>query len=114
MAKYGRAPDFGGSGRRYWGEEQPAALRLFFPHGDVPPADLRATLRTFVPEPPPPEVQGRDELPTRVRRPQVELGRDSLEPDPEGVELRVRETARAALRDVRALPRLVEAGEVRG
>ena len=38
-AKYGRTPDFGGSGSRYgYRKEKPTVLRLFFPRGMPCPA----------------------------------------------------------------------------
>ena len=105
-AKYGRSPHFGGSGRRYDDERQPTALRLFFMRDKVLPADLREILLTFVPEPPPLTVQAGDELPALVKRPHVYLGSYHRKPDEEEVELRVRQTARAALHDLNSfLPR---------
>jgi hypothetical protein len=112
-AKYGRSPNFGGIGR-YRTEQQPTALSLFFPRGGrMLPTDLRALLLGFVPEPPPLTVQTSDELPPKVRRPHVNLGPYHRKPDEEEVELRVRHTARAALHDMRAVLRLIDAGEVR-
>jgi hypothetical protein len=111
-AKYGRSPDFGGSGR-FRTDQRPTALLLFFPHARVLPTDLRALLLAFVPKPPPLTVQASDDLTPRVRRPHVNLGSYHRKPDEEEVELRVRHTARAALHDVRAVLRLIDAGEVR-
>ncbi len=111
-AKYGRSPDFGGAGR-YRNEEKPTTLNLFFPDYQVLPYDLRDMLRTFVPEPPPLRIDTRDDLPATIRRPHVNLGPYHTEPDEEEVELRVRHTARAALHDVKAVLRLIDAGEVR-
>lgn len=75
--------------------------------------DLRGTLRAFVPEPPPLAVVASDDLPDRIRRPHLDLGPYHRKPDPEEVELRVRETSRAALLDVKAVLRLVDAGVVK-
>jgi hypothetical protein len=111
-AKYGRSPDFGGAGR-YRSEGRPTTLRLFFPRGLVLPRDLREMLLTFVPGPPPLTVQAGDDLPPRVRRPHVHLGPYHRQPDEGEVELRVRHTARAALHDLKAVLRLIDAGEVR-
>ncbi|MBV9126416.1 MAG: helicase-associated domain-containing protein [Planctomycetes bacterium] len=112
QAKYGQSPQFGGAGR-FRDEPQPNALDLFFPRHLVLPSDLRTLLLTFVPEPPALTVQASAELPARVRGPYQDLGSDYYKPDEEEVELRVRETARAALLDIKALLRLVDAGEVR-
>jgi hypothetical protein len=111
-AKYGGLPDLG-TGGRYQHQQKPAELRLFFPRDPVLATDLRATLRAFVPEPPPLAVSGVDELPARARRPHLDLGPYHRKPDPEEVELRVRETSRAALLDVKAVLRLVDAGVVK-
>jgi hypothetical protein len=70
-------------------------------------------LVTFVPEPPPLTVNADDELPAQIERPHVHLGPYHRKPDEEEVELRVRQTARAALHDVKALLRLVDAGDVK-
>lgn len=111
-AKYGRAPDFGSSGRRYGSSGKPTALRLFFPRCRTLPTDLRTTLQAFVPEPPPMTVAVSEELPTEVRRPHLEQG-SYYKPDEEPVALRVRQTSRAALHDVKAVLRLVDAGSVK-
>jgi hypothetical protein len=112
VAKYGQLPSLG-KGGRYQYEQKPTELRLFFLREPVLPTDLRATLLAFVPEPPPLSVAGDEELPSTIRRPQVEWGGYHRKPNLEEVELRVRETARAALLDVKAVLRLVDAGEVR-
>jgi hypothetical protein len=112
-AKYGRSPQFGGSGRRYEYESQPTTLRLFFPRFHVLPTDMREILLTFVPEPPPLTVQASADLPSKVRRPHVYLGSYYSQPDEEELELRVRHTARAALHDLKAVLRLIDAGAVR-
>jgi hypothetical protein len=112
-AKYGLTPEFGGSGRRYGKGSPPTRLRLFFPHYNVLPRDLREILQTFVPEPPPLKVEARDELPPRIRRPHVERGPYSPKPDEMEVELTIRQTARAAQHDVKVVLRLIDAGEVR-
>src|SRR5262249_4692683 len=88
-------------------------LRLSAPRDPVPAPARRAPLLAFVPEPPPLAVAGGDELPARVRRPQLDLGGYHRKPDQEEVELRVRETARAALLDVKAILRLVDARQVK-
>jgi hypothetical protein len=111
-AKHGGLPALDLPGRSRY-QTQPTSLRLFFPRDEVLPTDLRQTLLAFVPEPPPLSVSGTDELPARVRRPQVDMGRYHRRPDDEEVELRVRETARAALLDLKAVLRLIDSGEVK-
>ncbi len=112
-AKYNRCPDFGGSGLRYGNTKQPKTLRLFFPGYRALPTDLRKILLTFVPEPPPLMANTSDELPARVKRPHVNLHSYRSDPDGKEVELRVRHTTRAALHDVKAVLRLIDAGEVK-
>ena len=112
-AKYSRSPNFGGSGRRYDNDAKPTTLRLFFPRYQVLPTNLRQMLLAFVPEPPPLTVNTSDELPAKVKRPYVRRRSSYGKPDEEEVELRVRHTARAALHDVKAVLRLIEAGEVK-
>ena len=111
-AKYGCSPDFGGAGR-YRTEQRPTHLRLFFPRAGVLPTDLRVLLLAFAPEPPPLTVQASEDLPPKVRPPHVNLGAYHRKPDEEEVELQVRQTARSALHDMRAVLRLIDAGEVR-
>lgn len=111
-AKYGGLPALDLPGRSRY-QTQPTELRLFFPRDEVLATDLRATLLGFVPEPPPLSVSGADDLPARVRRPQMDLGGYHRKPDQEEIDLRVRETARAALLDVKAVLRLIDAGEVK-
>ena len=97
-AKYGRTPNFGGSGSRYGSQkEKPTVLRLFFPLRNALPRDLQSILRGFVPEPPPPTVQALDDLPAKAGLPDVGPGRSSREEETDEVELRQRQTARAAL-----------------
>lgn len=111
-AKYGGPPDFGGLGRRKW-EEKPTALQLFFPGMTVLPTDLRPLLREFVPAPPPLTVATLDELPARVKPPHVDRGLSYRTRSEGEVDLRVRSTARAALHNVTAVLRLVDAGGVK-
>ena len=111
-AKYGGLPALDRPGRSQY-QTKPTELRLFFPRDPVLATDLRVILLAFVPEPLPLAVAGGDELPARVRRPQLDLGDYHRKPDQEEVELRVRETARAALLDVKAILRLIDAGQVK-
>ena len=111
-AKYGGLPAFTRPGRSQY-QSTPTELQLFFSVQLVLATDLRATLLAFVPLPPPLSVAGANELPARVHRPQLDLGGYHSKPDMEEVELRVRETARAALLDARAVLRLVDAGQVK-
>jgi len=112
-AKYGRPPDLGNLER--WGRDRSAvALRLFFPgYEHVLPSDLQALLAEFVRKPKELQVTGDDNLPVKVQRPYVDLGSSYGTPDREEVELTVRPTAAAALHDVKAVLRLIDAGQVR-
>ena len=106
QAKYAGSPDLGGSGHRHGDKRSPTTLRLFFLGRKVLPRDLRETLQEFVPEPPGVTVLASDDLPPVVRGPYAKS-------DEEGVEPRVRHTARAALHDVKAVLRLADNGELR-
>ena len=113
-AKYGRTPDFGGSGSHFELQKwKPTVLRLFFPRRYILPRDLQSILLGFVPEPPPPTVAALDDLPAKVSRPNVGLSRYSDKVESDEIELRVRQTARAALQDIKAILRLIDLGEVR-
>ena len=77
-------------------------------------SDLQELLQTFVPEPPALKVDASNELPATVRasrRDETVYGRRSIEQVE--IELRVRQTARTALHDLKAVCRLIDAGEVR-
>jgi hypothetical protein len=111
-AKYNRSPNFG-STSRYDRNAQPTPLRLVFPHYHVLPRELQQLLSSFVPEPRPITIEVSDQLPAQVQRPHVDLGPYHRKPDEEEVDLQVRETARAALHDIKAVLRLIDAGEVK-
>jgi hypothetical protein len=112
-AKYNRSPNFGDSGRRYNKDAKPTTLRLFFPCWPYfLPTDLRQMLRSFVPEPPL-IVNTSDELPATVERAHVRRSSYHGKPDEEEVELRVRHTAKAGLHNVKAVLRLIDAGDVK-
>jgi hypothetical protein len=110
-AKYGRTPDHGGQGR-FYRDEKPTTLRLFFPRYNLLPVDVRQLLLAFVPPPPPLTIQMFDEIPAKVKRPHVNNG-SYYKPDEEEVDLRIRQTTRAAVCNLQAMLRLVDAGEVR-
>ena len=113
-AKYGRAPDFGGSRYNYTGSKNPTTLRLFLPDRQFLPRDLQSILHGFVPEPPRPTVQAHDDLPPREKWGQFCVGSDvSEDGDGKEVELRLRHTSNAALHDIKAILRLIDMGEVR-
>ncbi|MCI0461619.1 MAG: helicase-associated domain-containing protein, partial [Gemmataceae bacterium] len=113
--KYGRSPNFGKLQGGYRDPARPTILRLFFPqpYAHVLPSDLKDLLATMVPDPPPVTVTAQEELP-----PTVPLSRYSWKSgkgveEQEEVPLRVRETARDALHDLKGMLRLVDAGQVR-
>jgi Helicase conserved C-terminal domain len=105
-AKYGQRPAYetGGS---------PSVLRLFFPAYATLPVDLKELLATFVPRPLPATLTFTHELPETVEPEHVpwHLRRKAVVED-RHVPLRVQETERAALHDVHAVLRLVDAGKV--
>jgi hypothetical protein len=112
-AKYGSTPDFGGGSRYGYHKEKPTLLRLFFPRRNALARDLQLMLRDFVPEPPPLTLQTLDDLPATVDRRYRDPSWESGAEESNEVELRQRETDRAALQDVKAVLRLIDMGEVR-
>jgi hypothetical protein len=113
QAKYGSTPSFGGIGRPYGNPNPPTRLRLFFPQYNVLPRDLREILLAFVPRPLPLTVATTDELPPTIQMPRIDRGPYELRREEKEVELRIRQTARAAQHDIKAVLRLIDAGEVR-
>jgi len=103
-AKYGRLPDFGTA-------KGPTPLRLFLPRDWQLPADLHATLRTFVTPPRAVGLVTSDDLPEAVPLKPPAWGRRG-ESRVE-VPLHQRATAPVAEREVRGVLRLIEAGKVR-
>jgi hypothetical protein len=103
-AGYGRLPDFGTA-------KAPTLLRLFLPRDWQLPAELHAHLRSFVPPPRAVALATIEDLPATVPLRLPTWGRRP-EDDVE-VPLRIRTTAPAAGREVRAVLRLIEAGKVR-
>ncbi|HLN33282.1 MAG TPA: helicase-associated domain-containing protein [Gemmataceae bacterium] len=112
QAKYGQSPDFGPL--KEWSSHsvQPTVLALFFPqqYTRVLPHDLHQLLSEFVPEPVALQASTTDEPPSTIR--ETWQSWDGKEMTGEEKEVRVRETARAAQRDLKAVLRLVDAGEV--
>ncbi len=97
----------------YEQHKRPTPLALFFPRQDGLPTDLRKLLLAFVPSPPDFVLPTVTELPATVSQTStIWKGNRPVEESAE-VPLRVRETAREAEQDLRAVLRLVEAGRVR-
>jgi hypothetical protein len=111
-AKYGKDPHWG-SEDRYGCDRQPSPLRFFF-YGSVMPADLKARLKTFVGEPRPMEIAVVEQLPPNYDRPFERWipEQRSREKGTKPVPLSVRETERAASRELLSVLRLVDAGKV--
>lgn len=111
-AKYGRDPDWG-SLNEYDRAAKPSLLHLFLYRGVVPD-DLRERLRAFVPEPSRALLEASEELPAAFDRPFVRYDPDTRtrERRTEPVPLTVRETERAAQRDLHTVLRLVADGKV--
>jgi hypothetical protein len=105
QAKYGRLPS---QGER----KSPAHLQLFMPHNWTIPPDLRPILKTFVPEPREVSLSTSEELPPTVPM-QIASWRLKQGEKPEDVSLRRRDTASAALRELPAMLRLLDAGKIR-
>jgi hypothetical protein len=112
-AKYGCCPSFSEPDSFYRDPAPPSIRWLFFPNFVSLPVDLRKLLLAFVPEPKPLRISAIDELPAAARVPYVEWQDGKRTEEEDHVTMRVRETARDALHDVKAVLRLVDAGEVR-
>ena len=119
-AKYGRTPDFrepspddDGDAFYYGRRTAPTALALFFPKDDALPTDLRTLLLTFVPEPQPYALPTREEPPAALLLTWREWEDGAEVEESEEKPLRVRETAREALHDLKAVLRVVESRRIR-
>jgi hypothetical protein len=122
-AKYGQDPPFYNPSERAQGRyfdqfdysrhTRPTPLRLFFPKGDWIPPDLQELLRTFVPEPLPHTLPTSPEPPRTVRQKWYEYRGSKRVELTEDVPVRVRDTAREAEHDLKAVLRLVEAGRLK-
>jgi hypothetical protein len=115
IAKYGKAPGLSVPDPEAPGKKaQPSLLALFIQQWVWIPRDLQTRLRAFVPEPRPVEIATVEDLPTTVELPRSEFdfqARTSKKRT-ELVPLTRQETAAAALHDILAVLRLVEAGKV--
>ena len=112
-AKYGGDPDWGSTNERGYGRK-PSRLCLFLHKGGRVPADLKARLLKFVPEPSESTIATLDRLPSTYGRP-FEQWNEKLrirEKGTEEVPLAVHETERAAQRELLSVLRLVDAGKI--
>lgn len=98
---------------RYDSHTRPTPLALFFPARANLPTDVREVLLGFVPAPAAFALPTTAEPPATVRLTWTEWGKGGLTKRSDEVPVVVRETARDAAHDLRAVLRLVEAGRVR-
>ena len=112
-AKYGRSPDWGTAGQFGLGRS-PSALCLFIYGDGVMPTDLQERLEAFVPPPATAQIETHAELPAAYDRPYSRWNakKKTAEKGTEAVALTVRESERAAQRELLAILRLVDAGKV--
>jgi hypothetical protein len=112
-AKYGRDPEWGFPGARTY-DKTPSALCLFFYRNKVMPADLKARLMAFVPEPRQTAIAAVDRLPPVYECPFVRWNEKERirETGTEDVPLAVHETERPAQRELLSVLRLVDTGKV--
>jgi len=112
-AKYGGDPDWGSTNERGY-DHKPSRLCLFLHKGGRVPADLKARLLKFVPEPHRSAVASLDRLPPAYQRafkrwnPEKRIN----EVGTEEVPLAVHETERTAQRELLSVLRLVDAGKI--
>ena len=117
QAKYGRAPSWG-SLDPYRRDERPTALRFFFyggaGGGGVMPDDLKERLTAFVPPPASATVKSLEQLPAVYERPYDRWNPTTRKKEhgTESMPLTVRESERAAQRELLSVLRLVDAGKV--
>ena len=121
-AKYGSRPTFyeplpEGREERYgwygYHKSNPKTLRLFFPYGDWLPPDLHNLLRSFVPEPPPFTLPTSAEPLQTVTQSWTDYQGHKPVKVSENIAVRVRDTAREAEHDLKAVLRLAEASRLR-
>jgi hypothetical protein len=112
-AKYGRDPDWGPAGKSGY-DRKPSCLCLFLFRGGIAPADLKARLLKFVPEPRQSAIAALDRLPPAYERPFERWNEKqrTREKGTEEVPLAVHETEQAAQRELLSVLRLVDAGKV--
>ena len=112
-AKYGRDPDWGTANQSGY-DRKPSRLCLFLLWGGIVPADLKARLLKFVPEPREPAIAALDRLPPTYGRPFERWNekRRTREKGTEEVPLAVHETEQAAQRELLSVLRLVDAGKL--
>lgn len=112
-AKYGRDPDFGSANKLDY-DRKPTRLCLFLYKWGAVPADLKARLLKFVPEPRPSTIATLDRLsPVYERRFQRWNPEKRIrEQGTEQVPLAVHETERTAQRELLSVLRFVDAGKI--
>jgi len=111
-AKYGQDPDWGAIPKSGY-DRDPSALCFFFYDHKIP-ADLKARLLLFVPQPRRAAMKALDELPPVHGRPFVRWNEQqrTREEGIENVALTVHETELAAQRELLSILRLVDTGKV--
>jgi hypothetical protein len=110
-AKYGKDPNWGTKGR--WGEPDPSLLGLFFYDGVIPD-DLRERLKEFVPPPVQTALQMVDTVPEVHAVPWKIYHQEtrSYETGTDEIPIQQRTMEHAALQELQAVLRLVQAGKV--
>jgi hypothetical protein len=110
-AKYGESPDWGTKGQ--WGDDEPSLLGLFF-YGGVIPDDMRRRLSEFVPPPAATSLKTVDAVPDVRTFPVKIYNQETRTYDSGTYETPIRQHAAepAALAELSAVLRLVEAGKV--
>ncbi len=112
VAKYGRSPNWG-STDKYGYPRMPSPLAFFF-YGGVMPDDLKARLKTFVPEPAQAKVNTMPGLPAACELPWSRWNSKTRteEKGTEEVPLVVHQTELTAQRELPSVLRLIDSGKV--
>lgn len=109
-AKYGGSPNWG-KGRFY--DSNPSLLGVFFYDG-IMPDDLRRRFKSFVPKPEPVRLASSNEIPAEWAMTYQEWDQKTLEKKTyrQMVPIAQRLTERAAIHDLKAMLRLIDAGKL--
>ena len=112
-AKYGELPKFGTWGN-YGRNNKPTLLRFFFYSYDIVPEDIKKQLKAFVPPPKKTKIKSLAELPTQIERPWkiYDWETKKYKSGSEQITLEIREMERAAIDDLQAVLRLIQAGKI--
>lgn len=111
-AKYGQSPNWGASSR-YGYDRTPSLLGVFF-YDRIMPDDLRRRFKSFVPQPEPARLSPQSEIPAEWAMTYEEWDEKTRKSKArqQMVPITQRLTERAAIHDLKAILRLIDAGKL--